>query len=75
MKLRLGKVLIETDHIEQTEIHVYEGREWITIKFVSGEKLQVSCKGDKRTPATWDMSAELLLQKIEGYDHLELREP
>ena len=64
MKLRLGKVLIETDHIEQAEIQVYENHEWVIIKFVSGEKLQVSCKGNTDSTATWNTSAEELLHTI-----------
>ena len=74
MKLRLGNVLIETDHIEQAEIQVSEYYEWVAIKFVSGEKLQIACKGNTNSTATWNTSAESLIQAIEGSDRYLLKE-
>ena len=74
MKLRLGKVLIETDHIEQVIDNTYENIENVLIIFVSQEKLHVACKGSPISLATWNGTAESLIQAIEGHDRLVIRE-
>ena len=54
MKLLLGKVLIETDHIESAEMIAPHT---VKLHFVSGHVLDVVCGVQTTGRATWDQDA------------------
>ena len=61
MKLLLGKVLIETDHIasiERTSVHT------VNIQMVSGQVIEVVCGVKTDAPAVSDQMADGFIQTI-----------
>lgn len=71
MKLRLEKMLIETDHIETVEkISTHT----VKIVFVSGYVLDVHCGIKTTTPAVWDQDADDFIQTIQNTDYLKFGE-
>lgn len=68
MKLLLGDVLIETDHIEYAERmspHI------VKLQFVSGTEIEVACGIKAQHHATSDQDAKGFLQTLlnaEGYE-------
>ena len=71
MKMRLGNVLIETNHIERVErVSTYT----VKVFFVSGNVLEVHCgiKSDAR--ATWELDADTLMQTLQNTDAVKLAE-
>ena len=71
MKLRLEKVLIETDHIETVE---KVSTHTVKIAFVSGYVLDVHCGIKSATPALWHQDADGFIQTIENTDTLKFGE-
>ena len=71
MKLLLGKVLIETDHIETVE---KVSTHTVKIVFLSGYVLDVHCgiKSDAR--ATWVQDADGLIQTMQNTDYPKLKQ-
>lgn len=65
MKLRLGDVLIETDHIEFVERIAHHT---IKIFFVSGKMLEVHCGVKSDAPATWHQDADAFIQTVQNTD-------
>lgn len=63
MKLRLGDVLIETDHIEMAD---KVSPHTVKLVFISGTKLEVHCGVKSKAPATWNQDAEGLIQTLEN---------
>ena len=66
MKLLLGKVLIETDHIEsieRTSVHT------VNIQMVSGQVIEVVCGVKTDAPAVWDQMADGFIQTIQNTDY------
>ena len=71
MKLRLEKVLIETDHIETLE---KVSTHTVKIGFVSGHVLVVHCGIKSTIPALWNQDADGFIQTIENTDTLKFGE-
>lgn len=69
MKLLLGKVLIETDHIEAVE---KVAPHTVKVYFVSGNTIDVVCGMKTTQPATWDMDADGFIQTIQNTDAVRL---
>lgn len=70
MKLLLGKVLIETNHIESIErISVYT----VNIHMVSGQVVEVVCGVKTDMPAVWDQMADGFIQTIQNTDYSKLQ--
>ena len=70
MKLRLEKVLIETDHIEsieRTSVHT------VNIQMVSGQVIEVVCGVQTDAPTVWDQMAEGFIQTIQNTDYPKLQ--
>ena len=69
MKLRVGKFLIETDHIEMVE---QLSPHTVKLYFVSGETLDVVCGIKTTAPATWDQEADGFIQTLQntGFEKL-----
>ena len=65
MKLLLGNVLIETDHIEIVE---KIAPHTVKIVFVSGNTLEVHCGIKSSSPAVWDQEADRFIQTIQNVD-------
>ena len=65
MKLRLGNVLIETDHIEAVE---RVASHTVKLFFVSGKMLEVHCGIKSEAPATWNQDAEGFIQTLQNTD-------
>ena len=70
MKLLLGKVLIETDHIETVE---KVSEHTVKIIFVSGNVLDVHCSVKSTTSAVWNQTADGLIQTIQNTDYPKLQ--
>lgn len=70
MKLLLGKLLIETDHIETVE---RVGAHTVKIGFVSGYTLGVHCGINTTTPAVWNQDADGFIQTIQNTDYPKLK--
>ncbi len=70
MKLLLGKVLIETDHIETVE---KLSPHTVKVFFVSGRTLEVVCGIRSTTPAVWDQAADGFIQTIQNTDYPKLK--
>ena len=68
MKLRIGKFLIETDHIEMVE---QLSPHTVKLYFVSGEILDVVCGIKTTAPATWDQEAAEFIQTLQNTDFEE----
>ena len=69
MKLRLGDVLIETDHIEIAErVSSYT----VKLSFVSGKALEVHCGIKPTGPAIWDQDADGFIQTLQNTDAMKL---
>lgn len=66
----LGKVLIETDHIETIE---KVSEHTVKIIFVSGNVLEVHCDIKSKAPAVWDQTAEGFIQMIQNKDYPKLK--
>ena len=66
MKLLLGKVLIETDHIEVIE---KVAQHTVKVGFVSGYILDVHCGIKTTTRAVWDQDADGFIQTIQNTDY------
>ena len=69
MKLLLGKVLIETDHIasiERTSVHT------VNIQMVSGQVIEVVCGVRTDAPAVSDQMADGFIQTILNTDYPKL---
>ena len=71
MKLLLGKLLIETDHIETVERVTAHT---LKVGFVSGYVLEVSCGIKTTPPAVWDQDADGFIQTIQNTEYPELKE-
>ena len=72
MKLLLGKVLIETNHVEQ--ICIVEDDD-VLIHFVSGQELKVICEGfPLGGQGSWQGTPHSLMEQIMAYDNQVLRE-
>lgn len=70
MKLLLGNVLIETDHIEIVErVSTYT----VKVYFVSGNELEVHCGIKSSSRATWDQDADGFIQSIQNTDYPKLQ--
>ena len=65
MKLRMGDVLIETDHIEIVE---RVAPHTVKLFFVSGKVLDVHCGVKSDAPAVWNQDAEGLIQTLQNTD-------
>lgn len=65
MKLRMGDVLIETDHIEIVE---RVAPHTVKLFFVSGKVLDVHCGVKSDTPAVWNQDAGGLIQTLHNTD-------
>lgn len=61
MKLLLGKVLIETDHIESAEI---VAPHTVKLYFISGAELDVHCGIESTALATWEQEAAGFIQTL-----------
>ena len=70
MKLLLGKLLIETDHIETVE---RVSSHTVKIGFVSGYVLEVHCGIKITAPAVWDQDADGFIQTIQNTDYPKLK--
>ena len=70
MKLLLGKLLIETDHIEIVEKVAPHS---VQIVFVSGNTLEVHCGIKTTGPAVWDQDADGFIQTIQNTDYPKLQ--
>lgn len=65
MKLRMGDVLIETDHIEIVErVAPYT----VKLFFVSGNVLEVHCGVKSDAAAVWEQDADGLIQTLQNTD-------
>ena len=65
MKLRMGDVLIETDHIEIVE---RVAPHTVKLFFVSGKVLEVHCGVKSDAPAVWNQDADGLIQTLQNTD-------
>ena len=65
MKLLLGKVLIETDHIEVVE---KVSTHTVKVYFASGFLLEVHCGIKSTSPAVCDLDANGFIRTIENTD-------
>ena len=65
MKLRMGDVLIETDHIEIVE---RVAPHTVKLFFVSGKVLDVHCGVKSDAPAVWNQDADGLIQTLQNTD-------
>ena len=70
MKLLLGKVLIETDHIETVE---KVAPHTVKVGFISGYILDVHCGIKTTAPAVWNQDAEGFIQTIQNTNYPELQ--
>ena len=70
MKLRLGDVLIETNHIEMAD---KVAPHTVKLTFTSGTTLDVHCGVKSNAAATWNQDAEGLLQTLENTDRVKDR--
>ena len=69
MKLRVGKFLIETNHIEMAErLSPHTAK----LYFVSGKTLEVICGLKTTAPATWDQDADGFIQTLQNTDSAEI---
>ena len=69
MKLRLGDVLIETDHIEIAERVAYHT---VKLFFVSGQVLEVHCGVNSDALAVWDQDADGFIQTLHNTDAVKV---
>ena len=69
MKLLLGKVLIETNHIEYVE---RIAPHTVRLFFVSGAKVDVHCGVKSDAAATWNQDADGLIQTIQNTDAVKV---
>ena len=69
MKLRLGKVLIETDHIEMVE---RVAPHTVKVFFVSGNTLDVHCGIKSDATAYWDQDANGFIHTIHNTDRVRV---
>ena len=65
MKLHLGNVLIETNHIEVVE---RVAPHTVKLFFVSGKVLEVHCGIKSEASATWNQDAHGFIQTIQNTD-------
>lgn len=65
MKLRMGDVLIETDHIEIVE---RVAPHTVKLFFVSGKVLDVHCGVKSDASAVWNQDADGLIQTLQNTD-------
>ena len=70
MKLLLGELLIETDHIETVE---RVASHTVKVSFVSGYVLEVHCGIKTTAPAVWDQDADGFIQTIQNTDYPNLK--
>ena len=70
MKLLLGKLLIETDHIEIVE---KVAPHTVKVGFVSGCILEVHCGIKTTAPAVWDQDADGFIKTIQNTDSPKLQ--
>ena len=68
MKLLMGKLLIETDHIQTIEKLTAHT---VGIIFVSGHKVEVVCGIKTTNAAVWDQDANGFLQTILNTDGID----
>ena len=69
MKMRLGNVLIETNHIERVErVSTYT----VKVFFVSGNVLEVHCGIKSSARAIWDQDADGFIQTIHNTDAVKV---
>ncbi len=68
MKLRMGDVLIETDHIEIVERVAHHT---VKLFFVSGKVLDVHCGVKSDAPAVWNQDADGLIQTLQNTDAIK----
>ena len=66
MKPLLGKVLIETDHIEDAEI---VSPHLVKLYFISGYDLEVACGITSTAPATGEQDAAGFIQTLLNTDN------
>jgi len=69
VKLRLGDVLIETDHIEFVE---RIAPHTVKLFFISGKMLEVHCGVKSDASATWNQDADGLIQTIHNTDAVKV---
>lgn len=70
MKLLVGKVLIETDHIEIVE---KVAPHTVKLVFVSGNVLEVHCGIKSSSAAVWDQAADGFIQTLQNIDYRKLQ--
>ena len=69
MKLRLGNMLIETDHIECVE---RVAPHTVKVFFVSGKTLDVHCGIKSNAAATWTQDADGFIQTLQNTDAVKV---
>ena len=69
MKLRVGKLLMETDHSEMIE---WLSEHNVKVFFVSGMTLDVVCGIQTTSPAFWEQTADEFIQTIHNTDFTKL---
>ena len=69
MKLRLGRTLIETDHIERV---IETAGNTVLIHFVSGKEIQVYCSvlAPEMYEASWERTPQSLVEQIQAYERI-----
>ena len=72
MKLLVGKVLMETDHIEVVE---QLSPHTVRVYFVSGQTCEVVCGIKTTGPAFWEQDVEGFMQTIQNTDYVKLAKP
>ena len=71
MRLRIGNVLIETNHIECVE---RVAPHTVKLFFVSGKVLEVHCGIKSEAAATWNQDADGFIQTIHNTDAVKVFE-
>ena len=69
MKLQLGKVLIETNHIEIAE---RVSPHTVKLIFTSGAVLDVHCGVKSKANATWNQDADGFIQTLHNTDAVKV---
>lgn len=72
MKLQLGKVLVETNHIEMAE---RVAPHTVKLVFVSGNTLEVHCGISSNATATWNQDADGFIQTLQNTDRVANSQP
>ena len=67
MKLQIGKMLVETNHIEMAE---RVAPHTVKLFFVSGNTLEVHCGISSQASATWNQDADGFIQTLQNTDRV-----